>query len=114
VPYRPTTLNNRLCLPNKIFEYLQAGLALAVSALPEMERVVKEIGAGEVFNPEQPRDIARAINALTCDAGRLQTLKDRALDVGQHFTWESQGEPRLLACYWDLAGLSSGSREGDR
>ncbi|MGH7409506.1 MAG: glycosyltransferase, partial [Candidatus Methylomirabilis sp.] len=100
VPYRATTLNNRLCLPNKVFEYLQAGLALAVSALPELEQVVKETAAGEVFDPEQPRDIARAINSLTCDVERLIDLQARARAAGRgRYTWEAQGEPRLLACY---------------
>src|SRR5207245_6962129 len=92
VPYRPTTLNNRLCLPNKIFEYLQAGLALAVSALPEMARVVKEIGAGEVFNPEQPRDIARAVNGMTGHAKRLAELEGRERAAAKRYTCETQGE----------------------
>lgn len=106
VPYRATTLNNRLCLPNKVFEYLQAGVALAVSALPELERVVKEAAAGEVFDPEEPRDIARAINNLTRDVGRLHDLKVRAGAAGRNrYTWEAQGEPFLLACYRALVEL---------
>ncbi|MGH7208480.1 MAG: glycosyltransferase [Nitrospiraceae bacterium] len=105
VPYRATTLNNRLCLPNKVFEYLQAGLALAVSALPELERVVKDTAAGEVFDPEEPRDIARAVNSLTCDVERLIDLKTRARAAGRgRYTWEAQGEPSLLACYRALVG----------
>jgi glycosyltransferase involved in cell wall biosynthesis len=112
VPYRATSINNRLCLPNKVFEYLQAGLVLAVSALPELQRVVRETAAGEVFDPDQPRDIARAINALARDAGRLAGLKARARAAGrERFTWEAQGEPRLLACYRELAGSRAGGAE---
>jgi len=113
IPYRATSLNNRLCLPNKIFEYLQAGLALAVSALPEMERVVKETKAGEVFNPEQPRDIARAVNAMTGDANRLAELKGRSRVAAQRYTWEAQGAPQLLACYRELAGPAFAARRSD-
>jgi glycosyltransferase involved in cell wall biosynthesis len=113
IPYRATSLNNRLCLPNKIFEYLQAGLALAVSALPEMERVVKETGAGEVFNPDQPRDIARAVNAVTGEASRLAELKGRARAAAQRYTWEAQGAPQLLACYRELAGPAFAARRSD-
>jgi glycosyltransferase involved in cell wall biosynthesis len=105
VAYRPTTLNHRFCLPNKIFEYLHAGLALAVSALPELERVVKDTAAGEVFNSEDPKDIARAINALTASPTRLRELQAHALAAGrERYTWEVQGEPRLLACYREMAG----------
>jgi len=112
VPYRPTNLNNRFCLPNKVFEYLQAGLALAASALPELERVVKETGVGELFDPEQPHDIARAINILTRDAGRLADLQGRARILGrERYTWEARGEPSLLACYRELTEPVSAAPE---
>jgi glycosyltransferase involved in cell wall biosynthesis len=114
VSYRPTTLNNRLCLPNKAFEYLQAGLALAVSALPELRRLVDATGAGELFDPDSPEDIARGVNALTRDAGRLAALKARALAAGQRLTWETQGEPTLMACYQELAGSAPAGRMGAR
>ena len=104
VPYRPTMMDHRLCLPNKVFEYLQAGLALAVSALPELTRLVEETATGALFDPDRPDDIARAINALTRDAGRLAALKAQACAAGQRLTWESQGEPVLMACYQELAG----------
>lgn len=114
VPYRPTTLNNRLCLPNKVFEYLQAGLALALSDLPELQRLIKETAAGELFDPEQPEDIARAINALTRDAVRLAECRTRAQAAGRdRYTWEAQGEPQLLACYRELAGLSQPTEGAD-
>jgi len=107
VPYRPTNLNQQFCLPNKVFEYLQAGLALAVSALPELERLVKETGTGEVFDPERPEDITRAINFLTSDVNRLADLKARARAAGrERYTWEAQGEPQLLSCYRELMGVS--------
>jgi len=112
VPYRPTTANNRLCLPNKVFEYLQAGLALAVSALPELTRLVEETGTGGLFDPDRPEDIARAINEMTGDAHRLTDLKDRARAAGARFTWEAQGAPRLLACYQELTGVPSRRQEG--
>lgn len=114
IPYRPTTVNNRLCLPNKAFEYLQAGLALAVSALPELARLVEETGAGMLFDPDRPDDIARAINGLTADASRLTACKARARAAGARFTWEAQGEPPLLACYQELIGVPSGGQGGVR
>lgn len=105
VPYRPTNLCHQYCLPNKVFEYLQAGLALAVSALPELERLVKETGAGELFDPERPDDIARAINTLTKDARRLGEAQSKARLAAMRYTWEAQGEPHILACYRELIGV---------
>lgn len=99
-------MNNRFCLPNKLFEYLQAGLALAVSRLPELERVIKETEAGESFNPEEPFDIARVINLLAGDPTRLAECKQRAQAAARdRYTWEVQGEPQLLGCYNELAAI---------
>lgn len=114
VPYRPTTMNNELCLPNKVFEYLQAGLALAVSALPELTRLVEETGAGVLFDPERPDDIARAINEMTGDAHRLAGFQARSRAAGARFTWEAQGEPPLLACYRELIALQPSGEGGRR
>jgi len=107
VPYRPTHLCHQYCLPNKVFEYLQAGLALAVSALPELERLVKETETGELFDPERPDDIARAINALTKDPRRLGEAQSKARLAAMRYTWEIQGEPHILACYRELIGVES-------
>lgn len=114
VPYRPTNLCHQYCLPNKVFEYLQAGLALAVSALPELEQLVKETGTGELFNSDCPDDIARAINALTKDPGRLEETKSKARSAAIRYTWEAQGEPQILACYRELIGMRVPYLEGVR
>jgi glycosyltransferase involved in cell wall biosynthesis len=42
IPYLPTNLNNYLASPNKLFEYIQAGLPIAASDSPVMRRVVLE------------------------------------------------------------------------
>jgi len=75
--------------------------------------VVKETKAGEVFNPEQPRDIARAVNEITGDANRLAELKGRARVAAQRYTWEAQGAPQLLACYRELAGPAFAAKRSD-
>jgi glycosyltransferase involved in cell wall biosynthesis len=79
VPYKPSSLNNMLATPNKLFEYMMAGLAVAASDLPEIKKIIVYDRVGELFDPEDPRDIARCINHMALDLKRLQTMKCNAL-----------------------------------
>lgn len=64
VPYPPISTNNELALPNKLFEYFAAGLAVVVSDLPELSRVVDETGAGLTFAPGDVAALADALRRL--------------------------------------------------
>lgn len=51
--------------PNKLFEYMIAGLPVVVSDLPEMAAVVRAERVGELIeDPEDPASIARAVRTL--------------------------------------------------
>jgi glycosyltransferase involved in cell wall biosynthesis len=59
--------HNRFALPNKVFEYMAAGLALCVSDLPEMAHVVAQTGCGTLLPTDKPADIAHHFDAMTVD-----------------------------------------------
>src|SRR5262249_44155012 len=60
-------LNFRLALPNKVFEYLAAGLPVLSADLPEVRALLDRYQCGLCFDPEDPRDIARVISQLAQD-----------------------------------------------
>jgi glycosyltransferase involved in cell wall biosynthesis len=96
VPYRNTCLNNYLSLPNKLFEYLAAGLPVVASDFPELRGVVLEHGVGETFDPEDAADIARAIRLVLDDPDRHVRLRDRARRAAEVYSWERE-RPKLLS-----------------
>ena len=49
-----TCENHRLALPNKVFEYVAAGVPVVVSDLPELARLVAEHGIGWTAPPGRP------------------------------------------------------------
>jgi glycosyltransferase involved in cell wall biosynthesis len=99
IPYIPYCLNNRYCLPNKLFEYMMAGLAVAGSDLPELRGIIVGHHLGGIFDPEDPRDIARALNELVQGADRLEGMKRNALQAARMvFNWERE-EHTLLKAY---------------
>jgi len=91
VPYVPTSLNNYLCTPNKLFEYLMGGLAVVASDLPELRTVVAGGGLGLLYAPGDPADLARAIDALLADPRRLATTCAAARRAAEGcYNWEAQ------------------------
>lgn len=63
----PTNFNNINALPNKIFDFIQARLAIAVSANPEMARVVNQNNLGAVAEGYSTLSLVRAINRMRPD-----------------------------------------------
>ena len=53
--------NHRLALPNKVFEYVAAGVPVVASRLPEVTQLVEGRGIGWTANASDPADVARAI-----------------------------------------------------
>lgn len=87
----------RLALPNKLFEYIMAGLALTVGDLPEMRRVVESYGLGQVVANLEPETIAGAINAL--EASAIDACKRASLVAARELNWEA--EERIMLSLFD-------------
>ncbi|WP_136193397.1 glycosyltransferase [Actinomyces procaprae] len=61
----PFNTNARLALPNKIFDFIQARLAVAVGPAVEMARVVADYGIGISSTSNEIPDIVATLRALT-------------------------------------------------
>lgn len=84
------SLHNRYALPNKFFEYTMAGLALCISDLPEMARLLRHYDLGRLISGMEPQAIATAINSLNRNA--IATYKRNALAAAQELNWERESE----------------------
>ncbi|AWM87680.1 hypothetical protein C4E04_13680 [Microvirga sp. 17 mud 1-3] len=90
------SLHNRFALPNKFFEYTMAGLALCVSDLPEMARLIKTFDHGRLFTGMDPSVIAATINSL--DHVVIEQYKRRSLDAARELNWQKESERLVSAC----------------
>lgn len=61
--YEDSCLNHRYCLPNKLFEYLMAGLPVLTSNLTEMKRLVETEEAGIVAEENTAEGFRKALQA---------------------------------------------------
>jgi glycosyltransferase involved in cell wall biosynthesis len=88
--------HNQFALPNKFFEYVMAGLALCVSDLPEMARLVRQYALGITIQAAEPPAIAQAINRL--DRTAIDRYKRQSLTAARELCWERESG-RLVAAY---------------
>jgi len=99
-----TGLSDYYCLPNKLFEYLMAGLPVIVSNLYELKRIVHNYNLGWVLEENTAEHIKTLIESIKKDDVTLyQASISNAIE---EFNWEKQ-EERLLKLYKELLNYST-------
>ncbi|MET0304802.1 MAG: glycosyltransferase family 4 protein [Solirubrobacterales bacterium] len=93
--------NHRLALPNKLFEYVAAGLPVVVADLPETGRLVRERGIGWCADPADPGSVAAALREALAQHND-PALRQRLDQAAAELSWERE-KRRLLAVYDELA-----------
>ena len=101
IPYQAICLNNYYCTPNKLFEFISAGLPILASDLPELRRLVADNSIGRVESLTTPEQMACAITAMFRDASQLQAWRDNLLTIREDLSWQREGE-RLKQIYEEL------------
>jgi glycosyltransferase involved in cell wall biosynthesis len=91
--------------PNKLFEYMAAGLPVVASRFPLWQEIVEGARCGLAVDPLDPDAIAEAIGWLLAHPNEAAAMGERGRTaVRERFNWPWE-EATLLACYRDL-GLS--------
>jgi glycosyltransferase involved in cell wall biosynthesis len=88
--------NHKICLGNKIFTYLLAGVPVLLSDTPAQSRLAGELGeAAAVVSLSDPVGIASTLDRL---AGRLDAAKDRAMRLGHdRYNWNVEKKALLAS-----------------
>jgi hypothetical protein len=84
----PTNFNNRVALPNKFFDYVQARLGLIIGPSPEMARLLNRHELGVVTDDFTPESLRRAVTALT--SADVERWKRNAHAAAHALSAESQ------------------------
>jgi glycosyltransferase involved in cell wall biosynthesis len=103
IPFLPSCLNHYWSTPNKLFEYMMAGLPMAGSDIPELQSFVGEKGLGRLFDPYSPSDIAQCLLELGRDRPLLEVMGRQSRRLAEEvYCWERESQ-KLLSVYQDLS-----------
>ena len=98
--YEDTCLNHRYCSPNKIFEYMMAGLPVLVSNLYEMKRLVEAHEVGIVAAENSVQSFKQAVE-MSVNQNYGKTVEN-VIKASEFFCWEAQ-EKVLREVYRDIS-----------
>lgn len=80
----------RLSLPNKLFEYLAAGLPVVGCDLPEIGAVLRSTQAGIAVDPSGSAATIEALRRLVSDPALRTQCRDNALAASVDLVWEKE------------------------
>ena len=105
-------LNHEWALPNKLFEYLFAGLPIVVSDCRCMKEFVEGNELGLSYRSEDPIDLARVLEKVLLDLPRYRNPERRRALIEGEYSWQRQAE-RILASYQRILGSRWTAPTGD-
>ncbi len=95
-----TCENHRLALPNKLFEYVAAGVPVITGTLPEGQRLVERYGIGWCVPPDDPQALASALEEALERRGEA-TMRANLARAATELCW-SREKLRLTELYASL------------
>ncbi len=83
-------LNYRFALPNKLFDYIQAGVPVLVSNLPEMRHIVEHFQIGAIAETHQRKDLAELMKSALFDQEKRLVWKQNLPRAAAELCWENE------------------------
>ena len=98
IPYQATCLNNYFCMPNKLFEFIAAGIPILASDLPEIGNMVLGQQIGLVGDMSTTESLAGLIDVFFGDEQRLAMWQGNLSIARKRVCWEEE-EKKLVEIY---------------
>lgn len=86
------SLNYRYSLPNKIFDYLHAGIPVLASPLIEIRKVIEKYDVGDFIPNHKPKDIAVKVNEIFLHEDWLKKWKKNTKKAAWELNWQKESE----------------------
>ncbi|HVY74700.1 MAG TPA: glycosyltransferase [Puia sp.] len=86
----PDVPNHRYSLPNKLFEYLHAGVPVLASHMVEQERIIDQYQVGSFIDSHEPERIAQKIVEIFQDSQQWKIWQENTRLVKKELNWENE------------------------
>lgn len=87
---KPTNLNYKFSLPNKIFDYISAGIPILSSDLPELRKVIDTYEVGVICPTHHIQDIASCIQNFLKDKEKLDICRSNTAKARTELSWNNE------------------------
>jgi glycosyltransferase involved in cell wall biosynthesis len=84
------SLSYYYALPNKLFEYIMAGLPLLSSDLPQMKEIIEKYNVGESINIENDETIVNVIRKWIKDPDLLALYRKNCHSAALELNWQEE------------------------
>ncbi len=88
---KDTNINYHFSLPNKIFDYMHAGIPILASPLPEIKAIISTYNIGDFIQDHQPKNIAAKIQEML-NSPNYQTWKTNLKKAAGENNWFQEKE----------------------
>jgi glycosyltransferase involved in cell wall biosynthesis len=87
---KPNSINYQVSLPNKIFDYIHAGIPVIASDIFEVRKVVEQYKIGTIIKEVNPELIAGAVIDMFSDPQKYNALKNNAAVAAKELCWQHE------------------------
>lgn len=98
---KDTNINYKFSLPNKIFDYLNAGIPVLATNLPEIKKIITGYTVGLLIDNLQPDTIKKGLETIWKENERYLTLKVNAQKASNELNWENDAS-KLVNTYRNI------------
>ena len=98
---KDSNLNYRYSLPNKLFDYIQAGLPVLASDLPEVRKIIEQYDIGKITPSHSIDDLRKAMKSMVLEEKQLALWKENLKFAAAELCWENE-EKKLSEIFKDV------------
>ncbi|MCB9186058.1 MAG: glycosyltransferase [Flavobacteriales bacterium] len=88
---KDSNINYRYSLPNKLFDYIHAGIPTLGSDLKEVKSIIQSYGVGDVVDEVEPQQLAEKITEML-HSPSVDLWKQNCLKAKQELNWNKESE----------------------
>ncbi len=87
---KDTNINYRYSLPNKLFDYINAGLPVLASPLIEVKNIIDTWQVGETIESHDPAHIAEKIRNMLDHPEKLKAYRQNCQEASKILNWQNE------------------------